>query len=116
MREPEMFEPMVKYLREQEYAILQVNKGKRTGPDIIAERAGRKLVIQMKGDSAAITTDWYTGLGQLLNNMDDKDADYAMAVSESYKRLVEAFPSYVKNKLKLTFFIVNDDGSVKSVD
>lgn len=114
MREPEMFEPMVRYLREHGYAVLQVNKGNQPGPDIIAERAGRKLVIQMKGDSAAIKTDWDTGLGQLLNVMNDGEADYAMAVSESYKRLVKVFPSYVKNTLKLTFFIVNDDRSIKS--
>jgi len=115
MREPEMFEPMARFLKDGGYDILQVNKGNQPGPDIVAEKAGRKLVIQMKGDSAAIKTDWDTGLGQLLDIMNDEEADYAMAVSESYKRLVKIFPSYVKNTLKLTFFIVNDDGSIKSV-
>ncbi|MFQ5836517.1 MAG: hypothetical protein ACE5HG_01560 [Candidatus Bathyarchaeia archaeon] len=36
----------------------------------------------MKGDSAAIKTDWDTGLGRLLDTMNDDKADYAMAVRE----------------------------------
>lgn len=104
MREPEMFEPMIGYLKKQGYAILQVNRGRQQGPDIIAKKAGRKLVIQMKGDSAAIKTDWDTGLGQLLDIMDDREADYAIAVSERYERLVRSFPSYAKNRLQLVFF------------
>lgn len=43
MREPEMFEPMIRYLRKQGYAILEVNRGKQQGPDILAEKAGRKI-------------------------------------------------------------------------
>jgi len=116
MREHEMFESMITYLKERGYNILQVHK-ERThhGPDILVERGGRKLMIQIKGDSVAIKTDWDTGLGQLLDIMDDEKADYAMAVSKSYERLVKGFPSYAKDKLKLIFFIVNDNGSVKIV-
>lgn len=115
MREPEMFEPMIGYLQRHGYAILQVNRGRRSGPDVLAEKAGRKLVIQMKGDSAAIKTDWDTGLGQLLDMMDDAEADYAIAVSDRYERLVSNFPSYAKNKLQIAFFIVKDDGRVISL-
>jgi hypothetical protein len=45
----------------------------------------------MKGDSSAIKTDWDTGLGQLLDMMNDDKADYAMAVSENYGRLARNF-------------------------
>lgn len=115
MREPDMFEPMICYLKKSGYTILQVNRGVQRGPDILAEKNKRKFVIQMKGDSAAIKTDWDTGLGQLLDMMDYEDADYAIAVSESYGRLVESFPSYPKNRLRLTFFIVKDYGVVERV-
>jgi len=112
MQEPEMFEPLISYLKKQGYIILQVNRGKQPGPDIIAEKDGRKLIIEMKGDSAAIKTDWDTGLGQLLNSMKNEKADYAMAVSEKYEKLVRNFPSYPKKKLKLTFFMIKEDGRV----
>jgi len=115
MREPEMFEPMIRYLKEHGYKILQVNRGKQPGPDILAEKACRKLVVQMKGDSAAIKTDWDTGLGQLLDMMDEEETDYAMAVSENYERLVKSFPSYAKNKLQLVFFVVKDVGTIESI-
>lgn len=79
------------------------------------KRLAEKLVIQMKGDSAAIKTDWDTGLGQLLDMMDDKEADYAIAVSEKYERLVKSFPFYPKDKLQLVFFIVNENGMIKII-
>jgi len=115
MRELEMFETMTGYLRREGYTVVQVNRGKKLGPDIVAERAGRKLVIQMKGDSVAIKTDWDKGLGQLLDMMNDDKADYAMAVSEKYGRLARKFPKYAKEKLQLTFFIVRDDGKVVKI-
>lgn len=65
--------------------------------------------------SAAIKTDWDRGLGQLLDIMDDREVDYAIAVSERYERLVESFPSYAKNKLQLAFFIVKNNGMIKNV-
>ena len=112
MREPDMFQPMIDHLRNEGYAILEVNRGRHSGPDIVAEKSGRKLIIQMKGDSASIKTDWDTGLGQLLDILDDEKADYAMAVSESYERFVRKFPKYVKDKLKLTIYIVHDNGRI----
>lgn len=115
MREPEMFEPMVKYLEGQGYVVLEVNKGNKLGPDIVAEKGSTKLIIQMKGDSAATKTDWDTVLGQLLDVMDDEEANYAIAVSEIYERLVKAFPSYARSQLKLTFFIVRDNGTIESM-
>jgi len=115
MREPEMFEPLINHLKKEGFTILQVNRGNRPGPDILAEKTGKRLIIQMKGDSAAIKTDWDTCLGQLLEMMDDPQMDYAVAVSESYERLARSFPSYARGKLQLTFFVVKDNGEVKSL-
>jgi hypothetical protein len=36
MREPEMFEPMKKFLESKGYKILQMKRGKKVGPDIVA--------------------------------------------------------------------------------
>jgi len=112
MREPDMFHPMMDYLKDEGYVILKVNRGNRPGPDIVAEKSGRKLIIQMKGDSASIKTDWDTGLGQLLDIMDDDKSDYALVVSESYERLARMLPKYVKDKLKIIIYIVRDNGRI----
>jgi len=114
MREPDMFQPMIDYLRNKGYVILEANRGRQPGPDIVAEKANRKLIVQMKGDSADIKTDWDTGLGQLLDIMDDERSDYAMAVSESYERLARSLPKYVKDKLQLIIYIVHDNGTISS--
>jgi len=115
MREPEMFNPIIRYLEQQNYRILQVNKGNKPGPDILAEKVGRKLLIQMKGDSEAIKTDWDTALGQLLDMMTDENVDYAVAVSESYEKHVKNLPAYARNRLQLIFFVVKNDGTVRRV-
>lgn len=68
-----MFDFMTNFLRKKGYIILQENRGHQPGPDILAEKNNKKLMIQMKGNSAAIKTDWDTGLGQLLDIMDDPE-------------------------------------------
>jgi len=45
MRESDMFKPMIDYLQNEGYSILEVHKGKQRGPDIVAEKSGRKLII-----------------------------------------------------------------------
>jgi hypothetical protein len=112
MREPDMFEPMLSYLQQDGYTVSSINKGQQRGPDIIAEKGGDKLVIELKGDTKALKTDWCTGLGQLLSNMKEPRITYAMAVSQRYKKLVDSFPSYPKDNLGLLFFVVDDSGKV----
>ncbi len=66
MREPAMFEPMIKLLKEKGYRIISENRGRQRGPDIIAEKHGHKLLMEMKGDSAALGVDLGTGIFQLF--------------------------------------------------
>ena len=110
-----MFPIIVNYLRNEGYSILRTNPGSQRGPDIIAEKSHRVIVIQMKGDSAALKTDWDTGLGQLLEIMNDDSADYAMVISKRYENYAKKFPKYVKNKLQLTFLLIEDDGRVTRI-
>ena len=115
MRETDMFEPMISYLEERGYRVFSVNRGKAKGPDIEALKKGKKLVIEMKGDTSAVKVDWDTGLGQLLQAMDDSGKDYAIAVSQRYERLVRIFPSFPRDRLALRFFIVKESGEVIEV-
>ena len=107
MREPEMFEPMKKLLVSKGYEILSTRKGREPGADIIAEREGRKLVIEMKGDSAALDVDLGTGIFQLLRHMHGgSDEEYALGVSEAYTRLVHQIENPLR-KLGIRVFVVN---------
>ncbi len=44
-----MFEPMKRLLESKGYRILSQKRGKERGPDITAERQGRRLIMEMKG-------------------------------------------------------------------
>ena len=89
MREHEMFEPMKDLLESKGYTVLHQNRGRQRGADIIAERDGCRLVMEMKGDSAAVGVDLGTAIFQLMRHMKaDSDDEYALGVSEAYRRLV----------------------------
>jgi len=106
MREPEMFEPMKKLLASKGYKILAVRKGREPGADIVAEREGRKLVMEMKGDSAALDVDLGSGIFQLLRHMHTgADEEYALGLSEAYTRLVRQVENPLK-KLGIRVFMV----------
>jgi len=106
MREHEIFEPMKKLLESKGYKILSQRKGREPGADIIAERHGHKLVMEMKGDSAALDVDLGTGIFQLLRHMKvDSDEEYALGISEAYARLVRQI-EYPLKKLGIGVFVV----------
>lgn len=89
MREHEMFEPMKKLLESKGYTVILQNRGRERGADIVAERGGCRLVMEIKGDSAALDVDLGTGILQLLRHMKaDSDDEYALGLSEAYARLV----------------------------
>jgi len=109
MREPEMFEPMRKFLESIGYRIVQVKRGKEPGPDIVAECQGRRLVMEMKGDSAALDVDFGTGIFQLFRSMQrGRDEDYALGISQSYVRLARQ-AEYPLRKLGVKIFVVDDE-------
>ena len=107
MREREMFEPMKKLLASKGYKILAIRKGRQPGADVIAEREGHKLVMEMKGDSAALDVDLGTGVLQLLRHMHKgADEEYALGVSQAYARLVHQIENPLR-KLGIKVFVVD---------
>ena len=108
MREAEMFEPMQELLGSKGYEILLVNKGRKSGPDIIAQRHGRQLIMEMKGDTAALDVDLGTGIFQLLRYIhEDSNKEYALGLSNAYIRLVRKV-EYPLKKLGIQVFILNE--------
>ena len=108
MREPQMFEPMIRLLESKGYRILSVNKGREPGPDITAEHDGHKLVMEMKGDTAALAVDLGTGAFQLFRYMVPySDSEYALGLSEAYLRFVRQV-EYPLKQPGIKVFIVDE--------
>lgn len=104
-----MFDPMIKYLNSNGYRIISKSIGHQRGPDIIAERNGIQLIIEMKGDTKALSVDLGTAIFQLMRTMDGSDnKKYALAVTKSYERYVEQI-TFPLEKMDVSIFIVNNE-------
>ena len=109
MREDEMFPNMIDFLKSEGYRILEVHRGRERGADIVAKKSGRKLIIEMKGDTMALSVDLGTAIWQLMRYMKGSVEDYALAVTPSYKRYVKAV-EYPLKQLDVKVFIVSEKG------
>lgn len=105
-----MFEPMIKYLKDNGYKIIEQHRGRERGPDILADKNGRKLLIQMKGDTLALDVDFGTCIGQLFRYMKNEDSDYGTAFTSSYLRLIKE-AQYPLRKLGIKIFIVSKEST-----
>lgn len=101
-----MFPRITKFLSNEGYEIVETHIGRQRGPDIIAQKSGREMVIEIKGDTAALDVDLGTGLWQLLRYMKDEPKDFALALTPSYVQYVKAV-GYPLKKLKVKVFIVS---------
>lgn len=107
MREPAMLEPMIKLLQEKGYSIISENRGRRRGPDLIAAKDGKKLIMEMKGDSAALGVDFGTGIFQLFRHIEpDSSDEYALGISQAYVRYARE-AEFPLQKLGIKVFVVN---------
>lgn len=107
LKEDEMFEPMEEYLEENGYNITEINDGYSSGADIIANKHGKKLVIEMKGHTQALTTDIRTCIGQICGQMEEGSAEYAVALSESYKNYIDEY-AFALEKLGVQILLVSE--------
>lgn len=110
MKEAELFDPMIDYLRSEGYDIVSVKRGREHGPDILASKKATKLYVELKGNSTALDVDFGTLLYQIMRWMKpDGFEDYAIGISESYlehaKRCL-----YATNKLGIIVFVISKSG------
>lgn len=110
MREEEMFDPMIEYLEKNGYEVVEQHRRKERGPDLVAKKNGREMIIEIKGDSAAPDVDFGTCVYQLLRYMKGEDRDYALALSAKYRRFLENTEYALREKLGIRAFIVSEDG------
>jgi Holliday junction resolvase len=95
MREPEVETRVRQYLTESGYQLIP--RQQRTGPDIIARKDGRQLVVEVKADRpghqsspGTINVDVMTLLGQIVfRKGQDMADDYGIAIRPVHRRLIE---------------------------
>jgi len=113
MRESDVEARVRQHLTENGYQV--VPRHLRTGPDIIAEKGGRKLVVEVKADRpghqsspGTINVDVMTLLGQIvLRKGQGQGDDYAIAIRPVHRRLIEqALPAL--KQLAVRVFLVED--------
>jgi len=95
MREPEVEVQVRRYLANEGYVVLPY--ADRVGPDIIATKDGKKLLVEVKGDRpghrsspATVNVDVLTLLGQIVLRKGQLLADeYAIAIRPTHRRLID---------------------------
>ena len=75
MKEEQLFDPMVAYLKKEGYSILEQHRGHEHGTDIIAAKDDYKFWLELKGDSKAYDVDFGTLVYQIMKKMDGLSAD-----------------------------------------
>lgn len=73
-----------------------------------------KWRVEAKGLTGNVGLDFRTGLGQLIQRMDDPNANYGIAIPNipSYLRQVEQIKPWVREKIQLHILVINEDGGV----
>jgi hypothetical protein len=108
MKEEEMFQKIMAFLKSRGYKVIETHLGRQRGPDIVAQKSGRRLVIEAKGDTAALDVDLGTAIWQLMRHMTDSSTDFGLALTESYLRYVRAV-EYPLKRLGVQVLIVSDE-------
>ena len=86
--------------------------------DVVAERDGRTLYAEAKGETSSIGLDVDTMFGQILRRMpfdDDPDARFAVVVPERAVDAVMRVQARVLDQLRIEVFAVDHAGAVRNV-
>ena len=109
MKEEELFDPMIEHLKSNGYRILEEHRGREKGIDLVAANGENKIVIELKGDSAAPDVDFGTLIYQIMKRMGNESEKYAIGVSEKYRKHAERCKPPLQ-KLKIIVYIINEKG------
>jgi len=109
MKEIQMFEPMITHLESQGYEILEQHRGHEHGTDLVAQKDGKKLLVELKGTSTAKDVDFGTVIYQIMKQMSNSSDEYAIGVTPDYETLVSRCMMPLQ-KLKIKMFMVSESG------
>jgi len=101
-----------KYFEYQGYAL--DNEGQ---VDLIAVKESDRWIVEAKGISEAIGTDFNTCIGQLVKSMVSDESKYAIAIPKhpKYKRQCLLLSSYFRELVQLYILVVDDNGEVQII-
>ncbi|RII41600.1 hypothetical protein DWB68_11665 [Galactobacter valiniphilus] len=93
------------------------DRPKATGVDILAHRDGRRLLIEVKGNTGSNSgLDVQTLYGQILERMVDPSDEFALGYPTAVRSKIDRVPARVQALLGLTFFEVDENGAVTRRD
>jgi hypothetical protein len=86
--------------------------------DLIASKGSDKWIVEAKGVSEAIGTDFNTCLGQLVKSMTSNEYKYAIAIPKhiKYKRQCSLLSSYFRELVQLHILVIDDNGKVEIIE
>jgi hypothetical protein len=109
--EERVVDAFASYLSQQGWAV----SGEVDFCDLVAEREGERLFVEVKGRTAAIGTDVDTMYGQILRRMplaEDPTARFAVVVPARAEQAALRVSPRVRALLGIEVFVVHDDGTV----
>ena len=111
LSEDEIKKALIAKLKEDNWRIEKTAMGNAHGVDIAAVNGTATLYIEAKGEGSLVPMRinyFLAVLGELLQKMDDPNKQYAIALPayQQYSNLISRLPLWVKQQLKLQFFIV----------
>ena len=85
--------------------------------DVLAERAGERLLAEAKGRTASPGLDVDTMYGQLLRRMapPDEHVRYAVVVPDSAMAAAARVPAHVRDLLRIDVYAVSEAGEISQV-
>ena len=121
-REREVLSVLVRYLKENGWKVKEQIRVKSGSIDVGAEKEGKILLIEAKGEDRGGYTsaemNFQMGLGQLMSRMKHREAEYGLAfpLTKHFTRVLQKYRgSFVFEKLGIYLVPVKGDGSCQLV-
>jgi len=121
-REREVLSILVKYLKENGWKVKEQIRVKGGSIDIGAEKEGKTLLIEAKGEDRGGYTsaemNFQMGLGQIMSRMKHREAKYGLAfpLTRDFKKVLRKYKgSFAFEKLGIYLLPVKKDGTCRLI-
>ena len=121
-REHEVLSILVRYLKENGWKVKEQIRVESGSIDIGAEKEGKTLLIEAKGEDRGGYTsaemNFQMGLGQVMSRMKHRDAEYGLAfpLTKDFTKVLRKYKgSFAFEKLGIYLIPVKRDGSCRLI-
>ncbi len=112
-------EGFVQLAIEQHFSDRGFSKSQKGRVDLCCSHPGtnERWVIEAKGETADRGLDFRTGLGQLIQAMDDRSYRFGIAVPDTkgFRYQLAKVPQWVRQALGINWLLVDESGSVRTL-